>query len=60
VYNVRGQIVRSLIDQWVPVGEHQAQWLGTNDQGKRVSSGVYYVRFEAGGISERTRITLVR
>jgi FlgD Ig-like domain len=60
VYNVRGQIVRSLIDQWVPVGEHQAQWLGTDDLGKRVSSGVYYVRFEAGGITERTRITLVR
>jgi len=60
VYNVRGQAVRTLVNQWVPRGEHQAQWLGTDEDGTRVSSGVYYIRFEAQGVTERTRVTLVR
>lgn len=60
VYNVRGQRVRTLVDRWVPTGEHQVQWSGLDDRSQAVSSGAYFVRFEAGAVRERTRITLVR
>lgn len=60
VYNVRGQLVRRLVDRWVPAGEHQVQWLGTDRNGQNVSSGVYYVQFQAHGVQERTRVTVVQ
>lgn len=60
VYNVRGQRVATLLDQWVPTGEHGAQWLGTDENGRQVSSGVYYVQFQAHDVKELTRVTIVR
>ncbi len=48
VYNVRGQLVKTLIDQPMDAGQHNAVWNGQDNSGKPVSSGVYLYRLEAG------------
>ncbi|MCK4513531.1 right-handed parallel beta-helix repeat-containing protein, partial [bacterium] len=47
VYNVRGQLVRGLVDGPVPRGRHHAVWDGRDVSGAAVSSGVYFVRLES-------------
>jgi hypothetical protein len=48
VYDVNGRLVRSLVDEERGAKAHVATWDGRDSQGREVSSGVYFVRFEAG------------
>jgi len=48
VYNVSGQLVRTLFDGEQSVGRYTVLWDGMNTIGERVSSGVYLVRMTAG------------
>ena len=60
VYNARGQRIRTLVDEWLPVGQHHVPWAGVDESGRSVSSGVYFVQFESAGHTSQDRITLVR
>jgi len=41
IYNIVGQIVKTVLDQKMNPGVHQVIWDGTNNQGRLVSSGLY-------------------
>ncbi len=41
VYNILGQMVRTLVDGPREPGEHRVVWDGRDDRGKEVSSGIY-------------------
>jgi len=60
VFDVRGQVVRRLIDGPYSAGEHQLSWDGRTGRGKAVGSGVYLARLKAGGYVQTHRLTLVR
>lgn len=60
LYDVRGRHVRRLIEASLDSGEHQARWDGTDDQGRGVASGVYFVRVRSSAAEERGKVTLVR
>jgi hypothetical protein len=60
VYNVAGQVVRTLVNTEVPAGYHTARWDGRDEKGGQVASGVYLVRFEAGGHQQMKRAVIVR
>jgi len=47
IFNVRGQVVRVLVDAALPTGHHRVVWNGRDDKGLPVSSGVYYYRMRA-------------
>ena len=49
IYNILGQLLRTLVDEQRPAGYHVAEWTGTNDAGQFVGSGVYFVRLHADG-----------
>ncbi|MDI6739172.1 MAG: M1 family aminopeptidase [Candidatus Edwardsbacteria bacterium] len=49
VYNVAGQLVRTLVDVVQPPGVHSCTWNGRDQAGRRVASGVYYYRLKAEG-----------
>jgi hypothetical protein len=42
VYNVKGQLVKTLHNVFTNKGKHSFNWNGTDDSGKRVCSGVYF------------------
>jgi flagellar hook assembly protein FlgD len=47
LYDVRGRLVRRLVDGPLPAGVHAAAWDGTNVAGVRVSPGIYFYRLSA-------------
>jgi hypothetical protein len=61
VYDVRGRLVRSLVDgETIPAGRHGVVWNGVDDAGRNVASGLYFYRLRAGNFRETKRMTLLR
>ncbi|MCF7858876.1 MAG: carboxypeptidase regulatory-like domain-containing protein [Candidatus Cloacimonetes bacterium] len=48
IYNVKGQLVRKLINNEEDAGIHSTIWKGKDDNGNQVSSGIYFYRMSAG------------
>jgi hypothetical protein len=49
VYNVVGQVVRTLVADHQNAGRYVVQWDAANDSGHSLSSGIYFYRLLAGG-----------
>ena len=47
VFNLRGQKIRTLINQEQPAGYHNIRWDGCDEQGKMVVSGIYLYQIRA-------------
>lgn len=60
VYNVTGQVVKTLVDQYQSAGFHQVDWDATNESGHRVASGIYFYRFETEGFAKTVKMTLMK
>ena len=60
VYNVSGELVRTLVAGELAAGEHTSLWDGRTNRGQAVSSGVYLVRLRAGGRDATQKIQLVK
>jgi subtilisin family serine protease len=62
VFDSHGRMVKTILQsEWGPesfVGT--AIWSGTDESGRSVSSGVYFIRLEARGISSSVKAVLVR
>jgi hypothetical protein len=60
IYDVRGRVVRTLLEGNSATGNSKIEWDGTRDSGSPVPSGVYFVRFEAGNRHADARVRLIR
>jgi hypothetical protein len=60
VYNVAGQLVRTLVSGDVEPGRHSAVWDGRDEGGARAGSGVYFVRLSAGESGRTRKIVLLK
>jgi hypothetical protein len=60
VYNVRGQLVRKLIDDYFEVGTHTVEWNGKDDDGRNVGSGIYFYQMRVGDSIETKRMVLLK
>ena len=60
IYDTQGRRVRSLLDQELPAGSHSLQWDATDDQGREVPSGTFFLLARATAWSERRAIVFVR
>jgi hypothetical protein len=58
IFNARGQKVRSW-SQLLTKGDTQITWDGTDDNGHKVSSGVYLIRISGGGSGLSARIMVM-
>ena len=48
IYNLKGQKVRELVNGQFVSGEHSVVWNGTDENGKKVGSGLYLYRLKTG------------
>jgi hypothetical protein len=48
VYNVVGQVVRTLVSEQQNAGRYAVQWNASDDSGYSLSSGIYFYRLQAG------------
>lgn len=55
VYNIRGQLVKSLLHCRLTPDSYYISWDGTNQRGKDVASGIYFyqLRTETGSVSKK-------
>ncbi len=60
VYNLRGQLVKTLIDELYEAGDGHIFWDGTNEQGANVSSGIYFYEARRGGDVKVSKMALVK
>jgi hypothetical protein len=60
VYNIQGQLVRTLVNGHSTAGRYQVIWDGRNDRGQTVSSGVYIYRIQAGDFVKTRKMMLVK
>ena len=49
VYDVAGRLLRVVVDEPLPEGDHSAAWDGRDDAGLRVAGGTYFARLNADG-----------
>jgi hypothetical protein len=56
VYDVRGRRVATLYHGSVPAGTLELVWKGEDSKGRRLASGVYWIRADAGGETFTRRI----
>jgi len=60
VYDVRGRLVRTLMDETVSTGQRTVVWDGRDDAGKLVASGVYIYRVAGFDRTITRRMALLR
>ncbi len=58
-YDVRGRLVRTLVDGLVPPGRYQVSWDGKDDRGAAVSPGVYFYEYAAGATRMQKKALLI-
>ncbi len=60
VYDLRGRLVRTLVQADRPAGSHHERWHGDDAQGRHVASGVYVLRLQAPGLTQTRSLAVLR
>lgn len=60
VYNISGQLIKTVVSETKPAGCHSAAWDGKDANGKKVAAGVYLYRLVAGDYSATRKLTVLR
>ncbi len=60
IYNIKGQKVKTLINEKLDVGTHQVVWDGKDSFGKAVSSGIYFYKMNSGKFTSTKKMILLK
>ncbi len=60
IFNLRGELVRTLVDVTQQAQLYQVIWNGKNDQGQAVAAGTYVCRFKADSFMQVRRLILLK
>ncbi len=60
IYDARGRLVRSLLDDALPPGSYRVHWDGRSDRGERLTSGIYLLYLKAGSNAQTMKMVLAR
>lgn len=60
IYNIKGELVITLVKQNQAPGIYQITWDGKNERGQTVSSGVYFYLLQAGDKKEAKKMLLLK
>ena len=59
IYDAKGRLITTLVDNFLQAGVASYEWNGTDARGRRVSSGVYLAKLDAGGKVQTQKLTLL-
>ena len=59
IYNIKGQLVKTLVNEVLPAGEHSIIWDGSDSNGNQVSSGIYFYKLNVNGKTEAVKKCLL-
>jgi hypothetical protein len=60
VYNISGQLVKTLVNTQRPAGTYNAIWDCTDNDGKEVAAGIYFYRMTTVTFSKTAKMIVVR
>ncbi len=60
VFDARGRVVRTLVNESRPPGRHTIVWDGRSDRGVEAASGVYFYHIIADDFADAARIVLLK
>ena len=60
VFDAGGRVVATLVNTQMQAGAHRIVWAGTNSQGGRVATGLYFCRMDAGEFTETRKVIIAR
>jgi len=60
IYNIKGQRVRTLINEFRAAGYHKVVWDGTDDKRNPVSSGIYFYKLKTDNFEKTKKMILMK
>lgn len=60
IYNLKGQLVKTLVDDNLAVGMHRFIWDSRDDNKRSVASGMYFIRVESNGETALRKAVLLK
>ena len=60
IYNMQGQVVEVLVNEYKEAGYHSITWQGIDNMGNRVPSGIYVYRLTAGRFEQIRKMLLIK
>ncbi len=59
VFDVTGRVVRTLVDEIKKPGRYEINWYGRDDRGRKLKSGVYFLRMEGRDFRKVKKLILM-
>ena len=60
IYNVLGQLVKTLVDEPKERGTYEVIWDGKDENGNEVASGVYFYRLQTEDFTQTKKMVLMK
>lgn len=60
IYNIKGQKVANLVNNYQKTGAYEITWNGKNNENKALSSGIYFCKLISGNKTINKKLTLVK
>ena len=60
IYDINGQLIKNLVDEYKFKGNYQIIWNGDNDNGGKVSSGTYFYQIAVGDFVKAKKMILLK
>ncbi len=60
IYNMLGQQVKELVNEFVPAGNYRLSWDAKDNNGNEVSTGIYLYSLEAGSFKQVKKMILAK
>ncbi len=60
IFNLKGQLVSVLVDEKKSAGVYNVTWDGTDNQGLRVSTGIFFYTLSAGDFQSSKKLILIK
>jgi predicted outer membrane repeat protein len=60
IYNIKGQIVASLLNEWQTAGKHKLLWNGEDEKNRNASSGIYFCHLQTSSNSLTAKMILLK
>ncbi len=60
IYNIAGELVRTLVDSRLSSGDYDLRWDGRDGRNRAIPSGVYLYQLDTGSQKATGRLTIIR
>jgi len=59
IYNIQGQLVKTMVDEYQKCGKHSIIWNGNDKNGKSAANGTYLYKLQTGATSVTKKLLLL-